>query len=148
MYSQVGTPENAERMQQQWDNRLLAIDERLKVFQPPHHHSPSTPDSQVIIGILKYILYNYITICIFMYKYVNGSKSVEVNRKTTNSITYYSSNCSNPIKNMLINHKKVSVITCFPAFYLTLFYGNCVAHYYISWRVLCQIFFNKDINLS
>ena len=57
MYSHVGTPEDAKHIQQQWDDRLLAIEERLKAFQPPHHHSPSTPDSQVIIGILKHILY-------------------------------------------------------------------------------------------
>lgn len=55
MYSHVGTPEDAKLIQQQWDDRLLAIEERLKAFQPPHHHS-STPDSQVIIGILKHIL--------------------------------------------------------------------------------------------
>lgn len=94
MYGQVGTPEDAKHMQQQWDDRLIAIDERLKVFQPPHHHSPSTPDSQVIIDILKYILYNYMTVCIFMYKYVNGSKSVEGRQP----ILLLSSNCSNPIK--------------------------------------------------
>lgn len=46
MYDQVGTPEDAKRSEQRWNERLFKIEERLKMYQGSHLSSPS-PESQV-----------------------------------------------------------------------------------------------------
>ena len=45
MYDQIGTPEDAKRSEQMWNERLFKIEERLKMY--PNSHLSSSPDSQV-----------------------------------------------------------------------------------------------------
>ena len=65
MYSRVGTPEDTKHLEQDWKERLLEIEERLKAFQKSHIHHPSSPDSQVGQTIHIYI---YINICDLIFK--------------------------------------------------------------------------------
>lgn len=48
MYNQIGTPEDAKRSEQEWNERLFQIDERLKSYHNLHHPSSlSHDDNQV-----------------------------------------------------------------------------------------------------